>query len=410
MLPVRDAAEEVETLRGLWWLIAPVVIIALLVIQLVRPVPAVELRPRTPANFTVQGPPLNLPWPSRGQSALAISGVGVVGSSGSKSPQPIASLAKMMVAYLILHDHPLGSGQNGPTITVTPADAALYRTDAAGNQSVLPVVAGERLTERQMLEGLLLPSGNNIATMLAQWDAGSLSAFVAKMNTTAKALGMTNTHYADASGLSSATVSTAIDELKLAQAAMAIHTFASIVALPQASLPVAGVVYNVNGFLGRSGIIGIKTGSTSAAGGCFVVAANATVGTRTVLVLGAVLGQGGLQELNAALTAGENLVNAARRILTTAQPLKKGQVAAQLVVPWAPPVDVTVPTAPSFVGWQGFKGTTQVAPTGGAARSVAAGAQVATLTVTLGQQRQSMPLKAPSSIPPPSLVWRLSRP
>ncbi len=398
-------------MRGLWWLIAPVVVVALLVIQLVRPVPPVQLQMRAPAHFTVQGPALSLPWPSTGQSALAISGIGVVGTSGSKSPQPIASLAKMMVAYLILHDHPLGAGQNGPSITVTPADVALYQSDKAGLQSVLPVVAGESLSERQMLEGLLLPSGNNVATMLAQWDAGSLSAFLTKMNAEAKSLGMTQTHYADASGLSAQTISTATDELTLAQAAMADPTFASIVAMPQATLPVAGIVYNVNGFLGRSGIIGIKTGSTSGAGGCFVVAANATVGGRTVLVLGAVLGQGGLHELNTALTAGENLINAARRILTTTQPLKAGDVAATLTVPWGTPMDLTLPSTPTFIGWQGFAGDERLTPAPSAlGKSVAAGTEVATLTVTLGQQHQTLPLKTSAAIPGPSLVWRLTRP
>jgi D-alanyl-D-alanine carboxypeptidase (penicillin-binding protein 5/6) len=190
---------------------------------------------------------------------------------------------------------------------------------------------------------------------------------------------------------------------------MADPTFAATVAMPQASLPVAGVVYNVNGFLGRSGIIGIKTGSTSAAGGCFVVAADATVGGRRVLVLGAVLGQGGSQELNAALTAGENLVNAARRILTTEQPLHPGAVAARLVAPWAPPVDLTLPSGPTFVGWQGLSGSSTLTPAPSLGRAVAAGQRVATLALSLGEQHQTLPLTTETAIAPPSLIWRLTR-
>jgi serine-type D-Ala-D-Ala carboxypeptidase (penicillin-binding protein 5/6) len=81
----------------------------------------------------------------------------------------------------------LHGGVGGPQITVTPADVAVYRADAAAGQSVVAVRAGERLTERQALEGLLLPSGNNVATLLAR--SGSERAFVAKMNASARALG-----------------------------------------------------------------------------------------------------------------------------------------------------------------------------------------------------------------------------
>ncbi len=65
----------------------------------------------------------------------------------------------------------------------------------------MPVQPGEELTERQLLNGLLVHSANNFADVLAQWDAGTMPAFVAKMNAAAAALGMAHTHYADASGL-----------------------------------------------------------------------------------------------------------------------------------------------------------------------------------------------------------------
>lgn len=101
-----------------------------------------------------------------------------------------------------------------------PADVAVDRADRAAGQSVVTVVTGERLTERQALEGLLLPSGNNIATLLARWDAGSEAAFVAKLNAQARALGLTHTRYADASGEQAGTVSTAGDEVRLAMLAL----------------------------------------------------------------------------------------------------------------------------------------------------------------------------------------------
>ena len=86
---------------------------------------------------------------------------------------PIASLAKIMTAYVVLRCHPLPAGGPGPPITVTAADAAAYASDKRHGQSVVKVERGEKLTERQALEALLIPSGNNIASMLAGWDAGS---------------------------------------------------------------------------------------------------------------------------------------------------------------------------------------------------------------------------------------------
>ena len=384
-------------------------VVAAAVVQLVRPVPDIRLTVSAPQKFTVQGPALGIQWPQQGQAALGLEGVGTVGTAGKTAPQPIASVAKMMVAYLILKDHPLASGANGPSVTVTPADVTTYQQDLAGGQSVVPVVAGEVLNERQILEGLLLPSGNNLATLLGQWDAGSESAFVAKMNATAKTLGLTSTHYADASGVSPQTVSTAADQLQLAELDMQIATFRHIVAMPQATLPVAGVVYNVNAFLGRAGIVGIKTGSTSAAGGCFVAAAYVTAGGQNVLAIGSVLGQGGYYPLQSALLAGESLVQAASRFATTDTPVRKGEAVATLSAPWAAPVTITAPQGATLLGWNGLQGTVRLTGSPTLGRSLAAGSGVGTLQVTLGQQTVSMPLKASAAIPPPPLLWRLTR-
>src|SRR6202022_3063452 len=121
--------------------------------------------------------------------------------------------------------------------------------------------AGETLTELEALEALLIPSANNIAETLARWDAGTVAAFVTKMNQHAADLHLAHTTFADPAGVSLQTVSTPSDLLLLGMAAMKDGVLAQIVGLPQATLPVAGTVYNVNAALGQSGIIGIKTGS-----------------------------------------------------------------------------------------------------------------------------------------------------
>src|SRR5258707_15034669 len=128
-----------------------------------------------------------------------------------------------MTAYLILRDHPLTGDAQGQSIPVTQADVAEYQSDVANGNSNAAVAAGENPAERKALEALMLPSADNIAMLLARWDAGSRDAFVAKMNARAKALGMSgDTTYTDPSGLDATTVSTARDQLIVVRAAMEI--------------------------------------------------------------------------------------------------------------------------------------------------------------------------------------------
>jgi D-alanyl-D-alanine carboxypeptidase (penicillin-binding protein 5/6) len=250
-----------------------------------------------------------LPWPAQGQAALAVSGSGALAPDRDPAAVPIASVAKMMTAYLVLRAHPL----DGPgfTVTIPAGDVADERRRAANDESVVPVAVGEVLGERQMLEGLLLPSGNNIAILLAVRESGSVAEFVALMNDAAHALGMRHTRYTDPSGLDAATTSTAADQLILLKAAMGNPDFAALVRMRTAQLPVAGTVHNTNPLLGRAGFVGAKTGSDDAAGGCLAFVAVRTVDGRTVTVFGVVLGQRGPRLIDAAAQAARRLVDAA---------------------------------------------------------------------------------------------------
>jgi serine-type D-Ala-D-Ala carboxypeptidase (penicillin-binding protein 5/6) len=245
------------------------------------------------------------PWPSTGEASIAVDGTLLPGP-GADRVVPIASVAKIMTALVVLRDHPLRNGAGGPAIVVQPAEAAAYADQLANGESLVPVRSGERLDEREALEALLLPSADNMAWILARWDAGDQAAFVAKMNAEAHRLGMHRTTYTDSSGLDPNTVSTVADQLLVGAAAMQVPTLATIVAERTAVVPVAGRVHNYNTLLGQDGVIGLKTGSTSAAGGCMLFAARTADG----LMIGAVLGQPGTGRamLAAALTASRRLI------------------------------------------------------------------------------------------------------
>jgi D-alanyl-D-alanine carboxypeptidase (penicillin-binding protein 5/6) len=258
-----------------------------------------------------------LAWPQRGQAAFVL-GRERASASPHQRPAPIASLAKVMTAYLTLERYPITGEQEGFSVTVTAADAEAAAEDATRNQSVVAVEAGEQLTERQLLEALLIPSGNNIASMLAADVAGSEARFLAEMNAKARALGMSHTTYADPSGFDERTVSTAADQLRVFQRAMSFTVFRRIVSMASVTLPVAGTLSNFNPLVAE-GYAG-KTGSDSAAGGCLVFFTHVTVSRHRLTAVGVVMGQGEGSDTSAILAAAGE---AAVQLVDSAEPASR---------------------------------------------------------------------------------------
>ncbi|WP_329459334.1 D-alanyl-D-alanine carboxypeptidase family protein [Streptomyces sp. NBC_01497] len=255
--------------------------------------------------------------PGGGQAAVTVIGLGAPATTGAAAPVPIASVAKVMTARVVLADHPLRADGRGPDVTVDRT--AAYEAGTADESSVR-VDPGQHLAERRLLELMLIPSGNNIARLLARWDAGSEGAFVRKMNAAAAALGMRHTTYTGASGIEATTRSTAADQLVLARRMMDDAVFRSIVSERTVELPRGGgPVANTNTLLGRYGVIGVKTGSSTPAGGALMWAAHLTVDGRDRLLLGVVLhqnaGTDSEEGLSAALNNSRTLLVALRDVL-----------------------------------------------------------------------------------------------
>jgi D-alanyl-D-alanine carboxypeptidase (penicillin-binding protein 5/6) len=373
--------------RRLWVALVALALLFLAAAAIVRAeteaTPRVSLHRTIPSLLHLPGRTFHPALPSEGQAAVGLEGIGSLGTSGRQVPVPIASVAKVMTAYLTLAEHPLAPGQEGFRIRITRADVEDLHMRVADDESVVNVRAGESLSERQALEALMLPSANNVAALLATHDAGSIGAFVAEMNLAASELGMHHTHYTDPSGFEPSTVSTAGDQIKLARAAMADSTFAQIVAMPSATLPVVGRVINYNELVGHDGYVGIKTGSDEAAGGCLLFARRFEVGGRLLTILGAVFGQHDGELVDAALASANRLagsVVAATRVRVTALPVRQ-------------------------LGWPGMpiRAKVRMARAGS---SLAGRQRLATLTVH-GTSVGSVPVVARRPLPQPSLGWRL---
>jgi serine-type D-Ala-D-Ala carboxypeptidase (penicillin-binding protein 5/6) len=381
-------------------------------VQLLRPVSPMAL---TAAVTTVRMLPGAAPrpdWPGRAEAAVGLPVIGLLGTHGGGRPVPIASLAKIMTADMVLRDHPLPAGEPGPVIAVTAADAAAYASDERRGESVVKVAAGGKLTERQALQALLVPSGNNIASLLARWDAGSEAAFVAKMNARARQLGLRRTRYADASGADPATVSTASDQFRLTVRALQIPAFRQIVAMPQVRLPVAGVAYNVNAALGHDGIVGVKTGSTSQAGGCLAFAAIRAVAGTQAMSVGVVLGVRATparpSELGGVIAAAESLLGSVGGDLVHARVVRPGAVLGSVSSAWGGGTAAVAATGVSVTAWPGTPVTITVRPRP-LGHAVSQGQAIAQATVTVGGDVRHITLDASQAAPGPSVRWLLTR-
>jgi D-alanyl-D-alanine carboxypeptidase (penicillin-binding protein 5/6) len=375
-------------------------------IRLSRPEPAPAVTPALARTVHIPSRAVTLPWPTTGQGAVAVPALGINVASGPERPAPVASLTKLMTAYVILHDHPVALGQPGPTITVSQADVDDYDSATVDDDSNAAVTLNEQISEADVLGGLLVHSADNYADLLATWDAGSMPAFVAKMNATASRLGMDHSHFADASGVSPGSQATASDMLKVAALDMADPTFASMVRMSSVTLPVAGTISTYTPLLGVQGVIGVKSGYTTAAGGADVLAVMRTVHGKAVLVLAAVTGQAGPVVLAQAGLHALALVDAVAPLIGSAQVLAKDQVVAH-VGEAGTTQGATTPSSASVLTWPGVRATRVFVPARHVAVRARRGTQVGTVVVTLGTQRVSVPVRLTKDIPPPSLLQRL---
>jgi serine-type D-Ala-D-Ala carboxypeptidase (penicillin-binding protein 5/6) len=401
--------------RHRWWLLAGLAVVvaaagSFVAVRATAPIARPGVRSVAPASLFVPGVTAPFPWPAAGQAAVAVPSLGYAAQSGPETPIPVASLTKMTTAIVILRDHPLAPGAAGPLITISADDAAQFGDDTADDQSTVPLAAGEQLSEQQMLEALLLPSANDVAYALAEWDAGSQAAFVAKMNATAADLGATATHYVDASGFDPGSVSTAADCLKIAAAGMQIPAFAAIVAMPSAQFPMVGTITNVIGGVGTDEIVGVKSGFTSPAGGCLVLAANRTVGHRQVQVLVAVLAQpvvpppppppAGATKGSTTTTSTSTSTTTTTTTTTTTLPPNPGpstSAPASAPAPLVPASTLDMSSVFQFAGPAALTLVTAVESSIGPVTVTSPGTVVATVVATWGGSRHVVAVRTTSS-------------
>lgn len=404
--PVRTLMRRVK----IWTPLVILLVVILGVVQATRPLPQPSLALTAKDSYTFEGGKADIPWPADGQAALDVQGIGSFGSSGSGKPVPIASVAKVMTAYLILRDHPLKSGAEGPKINI---DKTAQAQSKAGQESTVDVTEGDKITQREALEGVLIASANNVARLLARWDAGSEKAFVAKMNEAAEGLGMDGTTYTDPSGLTNSTVSTASDQVKLAKAAMEMPAFREVAAMMSYTDYKGTYHSNWNQLVGHNGVVGIKTGTTTSALGNLVFAAKQDVDGETRMIIGAVLRQPPSKRdnsiLSAAMDSSDALIRAAQGALKSETVLKKGTVVGYVDDGLGGQTPVEVTEDVKAAGWAGLK--VRLSFTSSTIPHIAkAGTKVGSLTVGDGSAGAvKVPVALRDDLAEPGLGSKLTR-
>ncbi|MCY0879161.1 MAG: D-alanyl-D-alanine carboxypeptidase [Firmicutes bacterium] len=227
-------------------------------------------------------------WQSTAQSAiLAVAHGPVLYSREAQVRRPIASVTKMMTAYLVL-THPRLYPENR-RITITAPEVLNDRQGLLKGDSEVPLQVGERVTVGNLLLALMLPSADDAAWVLARSYPGGAPAFIRQMNRTAAELGMRETHYVDPDGVNHLGYSTARDLLTLINRDMALRRFRQLVRTKRAHTP-WGWLTNLNQLLWQyPGAIGIKTGWTPYAGSCLAYAAVRYHGGQRLVLEGVVL-------------------------------------------------------------------------------------------------------------------------
>lgn len=362
-----------------------------------------------PSTSTTSLSSLSLPpgtaiaWPSAASAALLIPALGVQ-RTWHDDPVPIASLTKLMTAYVVLQKLPLSLGATGPCVSVTPADVSYYDTLVAQNQSSAAVAAGEVLCESTLLDGLLVHSASNYATFLADMTSGSTSAFVAQMNDDALALGLTHTHYSDASGYDPGSVSTALEQARLASIVMRSPLVRAIVDQSSVTLPVAGTVGSYTPYVGIDNVVGVKSGRTDAAGGCDVMAMTFTLHGQTQLAYAVVLGARGGDLLG---PAGDAALALEQSVLNSQTSLDLGAGAVVGTLGWGNRRANVVVSSPLALVWFTALHSANIAVTIDTERhAVVPGQVVGWLSVNEGTTHR-VALTVARRVSPPSLFERL---
>lgn len=345
-----------------------------------------------------------LTFPGYGATAVGAIGFdGILATSGTDAPLPLASITKIVTALVTLEAKPLAVEEAGPDIAFTSADVALYNDYLKRYGSVKPVRSGLVLTYRQVLELTVVASANNYTHSLVNWAFGSEEAFLPVANAWLAEHGLDSMVLTDSTGMNPENVGTASDLIELGKLALADPLVSVLASTKTVSIPNVGDIKNTNKLLGDAGVRGIKTGTLDEANLLF--ASDYEIGGDVVTIIGVMLGAKNHKVLDA-------------DVLTLLASVKPGFQDVELTVAgreygsyesvWGDTSDAVAAEGARVVVWADTPISLVVQ-----ARPVTLGAKgedIGMLNFTVGDETIAVPLELDATIDDPGPGWRLSHP
>jgi len=348
-------------------------------------------------------PVVNPIWPSYGSGAIGAVGFdGILVQYGDKSSLPIASITKIITTLVVLQAKPLSGNEDGPTIKITQADLDIYNKAVSAGAAVKPVTIGSSMTERQMIEAMLLPSAANYSETLAIWAYGSVDAYLKAADNWLVSNNLIQTKVVDTSGLLPENISNTGDLISLGKLAIKNPALSSIVSTKNVNIPGVGEVSNSNSLLGVQGINGIKTGTTYEAGACVLFSSVINIDGEKITIVGVLLGADDRGQQN----------NDVKELLKSIQPgfksvtlASKGQEFASYSTAWGQSAKLVSTKDVKVLVWS----NTPISETVQADKitTVKSSEQKGDMVIKVGNKTIQQPLITSGAIDNPSILWRL---
>jgi len=400
----RPARKRRSRPRAAWGAAIFSVITVYVTTLLLWPLPAVEatLTPLPP--ITTEAKPLA--WPGQGSAAIGSTRDGVLTTqTNPETAVSMASITKVITALTVLDAKPLAAGESGPVITLSAADATRYNEYVAMNGSVARASEGQQITQRQIIEAMLIASANNYADTLALWAYSTPEAYLAAANDFLQKHGLSDTTIMDMTGFSPENKSTPSDLIKLGALALKHPVISEIVSQKNVTIPDVGTLQNTNILLGTNGINGIKTGTTDEAGSCLLFSAEHNVGGETITLIGVILGAPNHPTL---FNQVQSLLASAQANFQQVTTLEANQKVGKYTTSWGASAEAVAKNSQTHTAWAETKISRQVALKDVIPSKTidSAGA----ITTKLGDQTYTTEVRLTKPLTGPSWHWRLTHP
>ncbi len=343
---------------------------------------------------------------SGGADYLPAEASGMWATLGGDEPRPIASVTKLITALVILDAKPLADGEDGPTITFSRADHALYDKYYVQGATIAAMPTGSSLSQHDALEAMLIVSACNYAEAVSNWAYGSQGAFLGAARAWLAANGLTGTTIVEPTGLDARNTSTPTDLIALGKIALANPVIAEIAAMPSLNVPNIPPTLATNTLLGVDGVTGLKTGTLEGTGSNLLFSATVDVGlVEPLVVVGVFLGGYTRESVNLDV---RGLLESIRSGFHQVELAAAGDRVGTYSTPWGESADVVLGEGASLLTWS----DTPITSTFDLDQltSASTGDVVGEMTWATGVDTTTVPLVLDGDLEPPDAWWRLTHP